>query len=851
MDSFPKIKKEFEKRRSELFFKKELLENSYRFCVAYSSLVEEFIFKAVRFKKNNLALACAGSFCRRELSPFSDIDIMFISPLIEENEEEIKEIVANLWDCGVEASHTVREYSDIEKYVKDDLHTFTQFFETRFLGGDESVYVEWQRRLLNSLTDDHIKELIYEFFNDIENRYQKYGSSAKALEPNVKLTAGGLRDLQSVEWMYSLRYKTLLANPIETAQAEDFIKILIDSGVSSPTECAAVLKSYEFILNIRNRLHLIGYQRNDRLEFDAQEKIAKEFGYKGDLVSRDLMKRYFDSANIILRFSRTMRRRFDEEISNPLSDYLAVQLDHEFLLKEKTISALNKSELDLPEILKAFYYRGVYSGSFDESLRNAVIESCRKLKESPASTKNIAYFREILRMTKNVGDTLHNMNELGALESTLPIFKDMIGFFQPGVYHCYTADEHTLIAIKNVEKLWGKETLLGKIFTGLKNKEILYLAILLHDIGKPHSLSGHEIIGAELAATAMHRLGYSGEEIKLVSSLVKNHLLMEQTAFRRNLSDPETLNNFISNFNSLEELDMLYLLTYADLSAVNIMVWTQWKSDLLEELYRKSREMIGAQISGEELLLLKTFNGEKKFGDASKDLREHIESINEFGYTQHFTEKEIESHYSEILKGSSISVFFKESGGYTNITIITYDQESILSKLCGALSINDLNIHDAKIFTRKDGVVIDSFNVTEFRTNMPVPSDKYEIIKEYLTNVVEGSIELNSEFNRMKSKWKRIERKFFKRTGKINVVFEEHEKYTIIDVFSPDRIGLLYKITKKMNDLGLSIYIAIIATKADDVVDTFYLLDRSGRKIAQSNYEFIKQQLIETIKEMM
>jgi [protein-PII] uridylyltransferase len=354
----------------------------------------------------------------------------------------------------------------------------------------------------------------------------------------------------------------------------------------------------------------------------------------------------------------------------------------------------------------------------------------------------------------------------------------------------------------------------------------------------------------------MNRLGYSEEEIELVTFLVRNHLMMEQIAFRRNLNDPETLNNFTANFPSLKHLDLLYLVTYADLSAVNPAVWTSWKAELLSELYLKAKSMVVEQMTGEELLMSSTYIIPKEISKHSKSIseknvREHIDAMNDIAYVYQFSDKEIAQHVEEIQKGDALSALFNELTDFTNITVITNDSPSLLSRLCGVLSINDANIHDAKIFTRKDGIVIDSFNVTDFRTHKRIDKGRYSKIEQDLKAVVAGMLQLNQEFAKMKSKWWRIESKFFKRSGKVKVSFERHEKYTIIDVFSPDRLGFLYTVTSKMNQLGLSIYFAKIATKGDDIADAFYVLDRQGKRISPNDYDFIKSEIISAINQIL
>jgi [protein-PII] uridylyltransferase len=851
-----KIRQDFRGKKEQLFSKYPGKLESLKFSLEYSLLVEEFIRALAHNGKYNFALASAGSFSRRELSPFSDIDLMFITGSVPENEKDIVELVTRLWDNGIEVSHTVREFSDIHKFIESDLHTFTQFFETRFLLGSDKIYLLWNDILLDSVTEELKARLIHEMIEDIGQRYIKYDESPKILEPNVKLSAGGLRDFQAVEWMYMLMNKILLNKQNETTQAESFIHQLNVDSYVTPKECARLYDSYNLIITVRNILHTISNQKNDRLEHKDQKKIAEMFYHSENALS-SFMNEYYEAANVVNRFSKSIVKKFNEELTNPLPDSLSIEVDDDFVIKAKTISFTGENELTLSSILRGFYYKGLYGARFDELFRERIIETVERLElKISYETESSVFFREILKLPRNVGQTLSVMNELGVLKVFLPEFKDMIGFLQHGVYHFYTADEHTLMTIKNVEKLEREHSQLGRLYSSLKDKEILYLGLLFHDIAKPINVSGHEIIGAEVAAGIMFRLGYSEEEIERVSFLVKNHLLMEQVAFRRNLNDPETLNNFASKFNSTDELNLLYLVTYADLSAVNPAVWTSWKSDLLSELYRKTYAMLEEKISGEEFLISSTYvipgDISRHSDSISEDhVQEHIDSINDIAYAQNFTEKEIARHVEEIQKGVTISTSFKELNGFTNVTVITNDFPSLLSKVCGVLSINGVNIHDARIFTRKDGIVIDTFNVTDFNTGKKINKEKYAKIRKDMKAVISGLLQLSTEFAKMKSKWWRIETKLFKRSGKVKIEFENHEKYTIVDVFSPDRLGFLYQVTNRMNQLGLEIYFAKISTRGDDIVDSFYVLDASGKKIFPSDYDLIRTELTQSISQIL
>ena len=856
MNSTDTITNSYLKRKEKLFRQHHKQTDSLNFSLEYSLLVEEFIRSLAGRKGYKFVLASAGSFSRRELSPFSDIDLIFIADSVEENEEDLSNLVKMFWDNGIEASHTIRDFADIDKFLLSDLHTFTQFFETRYLLGSNAIYNRWNKALLNSLTSEVIVKLLNSLFEDFRLRYDKYGDSPKVLEPNVKLSAGGMRDFQAVEWMYIFKNKALLDKQNETTQAEAFIHTLINDKITSKEECKRLLNSYKLILAIRNLLHLSLNQRNDRFEFNSQKKVAKIFGYKESELTQ-FMRKYFEASNALNRFSKSMIKKYKDELTKPVPSSLAIVLDDDYKLTGKIISYQGTDKLSFSDILRAFYYRGLHSARFDESLRIAIIErveSADNLEVSEATSS--VFFREILKLPRNVGQTLSVMNELGVLATFMPEFGELNGFLQHGVYHNYTTDEHTLMTIKNIEKLSKDTSQLGLIYNKLRDREILFLALLFHDIAKPIDIAGHEIIGAEMASSIMHRLGYSEEEISTVSFLVKNHLVMEQIAFRRNLNDPETLNNFTSIFNSIEELDLLYLLTYADLSAVNPAVWTNWKSDLLAELYQKSYAMLKEQISGEELLISGISVLPKDISRLSDHIteslaKEHIDSINDIGYMQQFTVKEITAHIEEIRKGTKLSVLFKDLNGFTNITVITKDFPSLLSKLCGVLAVNDVNIQDAKIFTMKDGIVIDTFNVTDFRSHHKVEKERYGKIEQDLKRVVVGLLQLGKEVATMKSRWWRIESKLFKRSGQVKIEIERHEKYTILDVFSPDRLGFLYQVTSKMNELGLNIYFAKISTRGDDIVDSFYVLDRNNKKISPDDFEFIKSELKEAISQIL
>lgn len=840
--------------RENLFTLSSITNNTLQVCLEYSIEIENFIRKSCAHKKFQFAIASGGSFARRELSPFSDIDLIFIVANDHDCGEDVSNLLNSFWDAGVEVSQVTRDVSDIEKFFRNDLHSFTQFFETRFIAGNHKLYNDWQNHFLKFLSIENYKTLVTQLLHDAELRRKKFGSSPKEVEPNTKNSCGGLRDIQLIEWLHFLESRIVIDKQAESTQIENFINVLREDKIFSVEEIGKIFSSYNFILKVRHLLHMHHKRKADRLEADDQIFLAKQLHYiNGDFLP--FMKDYFAAANVISRFSKSYIKRAKKNLAGSLPDVLTEQLDDEFFQKGGRINAHISDTLTISHILRAFYFRGIKNLSFDENLRSMIIDSIQKLQPQEIFISSV-FFREILKLDGNVGETLASMHELGVLGAYIKEFGELTGFIQHGVYHTYTADEHTLMTIKNVEQLKDDSTVLGKIFNSLKSKEILFLALLFHDIAKPSSVAGHEIVGAETASSVMSRLGYGDEEISEVCFLVKNHLLMEQVAFRRNLNDPETLNIFCAKFNSSNQLDLLYLLTYADLSAVNPALWTSWKHELLNELYRKAKEMLDQKISGQEMLMASSSVIPQEISKHSTiisddHVQSHIHAMNDDGYISHFSEEEIARHIEEIIAGEPVSVLFKELENFTNITVISKDFPALLSKMCGALLINDANIHDAKIFTRKDGIVIDNFNVTDFRTNLPLEKVRHDKIREDFIAVITGMIQLSKEIKKHKSKWWRIENKFFKRPGQVKIKFEDHEKFTIIDVFSPDRLGLLYKITRELNELGLNIYFAKIATRGDEVADAFYVLDRKMKKASSNFLKLIEAHLIEAIEQII
>ncbi|MCK5571787.1 MAG: HD domain-containing protein, partial [Bacteroidetes bacterium] len=465
------------------------------------------------------------------------------------------------------------------------------------------------------------------------------------------------------------------------------------------------------------------------------------------------------------------------------------------------------------DLFDAFVLAGERNLDMGFRLRGAIERSLHLITpEQTTSPELAARFRALLR-TDRVAATLRDMNDLGVLGRYIPEFARLVAFFQHNVYHYYTADEHTLIALANAERLRVGEGLLHEVFLGLPRTDVLYSSILLHDIAKPLGVADHEVTGVEVAREFLERIGMS-EVFPDVAFLIRHHLLMEQVAFRRNVHDPTTIREFAAKFDRPEWLDYLFVLTYADLSAVNINVWTEWKFAILRELYRGAAEIVRRQLRGAEVDAFHQEQREATIGqlvDALGDgfsreaVENHLRGMQSDAYVAVFTEKEIGTHLREANRGVPLSTLFSHVEGYTEVTVVARDAPFALSKFCAVLAANDANIFDANIFTRHDGMIFDRFRVADAVSKRSLDHHVCQKIREDMMGLMQGDTDAQELFNAHHRKWKRRPKAPVNPTIRMDVEFEETDKYTIIDVYAPDSVGFLYRVTETISHLGLDI----------------------------------------------
>lgn len=810
------------------------------------------------------AIVALGGYGRVELCPKSDIDIMF---LVENKSNGVENVVVEffqkLWDESINIGHSFRTIKDCLELFEFDFESWASILEARFVYGDTELYNRFIQQVRSKALSRDSEKFISGIIEGNRIRHEKYGNSIKLLEPNVKKSAGGLRDIHTLLWLFKSTNPDFWNLPSDKSACKSMLELMHAKKIISDEQFNLTLKAFEFILRTRIELHFDTEGTTDVLDFNVQEKISRGLGYKdegGVKAVEIFMRDYYLNARAIYSLNKFFVSKFKEKFEP--QDFGEIEvIDSNFSIRNGRKIFLNfgKKFLTPVEIFTAFLHRCKFGVDFDEELKDAIMKSSERFNFENEDEVN-KIFLKILNSHYNVASTLELMNELGILGKYIPEFGNLTGLFQHSVYHFYTVDEHTLKAIGNAENLTDDDSNLGDIFRNLQRRDILYLAILFHDSGKAIKVEGHSKIGAEMARNFLQKIKF--DAIDDVCFLVENHLLMEQTAFRRNFYEPETLFNFASKFYKSDLLDMLYILTYADLSAVNPEVWTSWKAQLLEELYFVSKPIVENKLTLDEVYRLVEERTNKRIESiiaslSDKISREIVENhfenlIEDDSYLSVFSDVEIEEHIKKIVETSEkkVDVVFKKMEGYTEITVITKDAPFVLASICGVLSANDANIFDAKIFTRKDGIVIDKFRVFDYISGLELSQTQCKKIEKDLNDVFNGLVDLDEIFEKHRRKWKRrIEST--KKDVKIAVEFEDSKDYTIIDVFAPDSLGFLYKVSRKISELGLNIYFAKIATRTDGIVDSFYVLDLSGRKICDEKFkEKIKEEILNVIYEL-
>ncbi|MBU5637374.1 [protein-PII] uridylyltransferase [Geomonas sp. Red69] len=811
-------------------------------------------------KSGQLALIAVGGYGRRELNPYSDLDLLF---LYSGKDSKVVEEAANrllyfLWDLRLDVGYSVRTIADCVDMAANDVTVKTALLDSRLLIGSDHLYGELKKMMVTQVLAKRSDAFINEKLEELRKRREKYGSSVYILEPNIKEGEGCLRDLHTAMWVAKIKYKV------------DEPRELVIKGVLSEEELGMYYSSLSYLWRIRNELHYLAGRKNDQLTFEAQTSIARFFGYedKGKtLAVEQFMQDFYLHANRVEHFSSLLITKCSQREDStrkilgyftrrPVGDGFYV-MKGELVVPDETV--VDKDPVRLIKIFEHAQKQGVALALGTKTLiRNSldlVNDKFRRSKEANAS------FFNILQSEKKVYDTLQQMHHLGFLNRFIPEFERIYCKVQHDVYHIYTVDTHTLFAVEELAKLWRGEhkttlPLLTQLAMEVDKRWLLLLAVLLHDVGKGGG-GGHAELGAELSKTIARRMGLSKEDSERLQFLVRQHLLLAHIAQRRDLHDERMIIQFARQMEKSENLKMLYLLTYADIKAVGPEVWTEWKALLLQELYEKAFQVLERgdfklEASGDRVRRVKrtVFDllADDYPGQLIKDELQALTTRHLLSYAPEIIAGHVRTLLALPSKLLVLQVSHEVEKGYTNCTVCTFDIPGLFSMITGVMAANGMNILGAQIHTNTNEKVLDILQVNSPQGFVITEESRWARFESDLRQVLEGKVRVGQLVAKRHRPSILTEKAKPTVPARVEIDNEVSSDYTVIDIYAHDKVGLLYSITSTLTRLGLYIGVSKISTKVDQVADVFYVKNIFGQKISEpGKLEEIRKELLAAV----
>lgn len=792
-------------------------------------------------KGEETAIVAVGGYGRGELNIRSDIDLMLlysgkISPYIEKLTQRILYV---LWDTGLDVGFSIRSIKECIKLVEDDIKTKTAALDARFIAGERSIFDDMTRRLSKEVfREKAIDSFIKEKLEEERIRHIKYGGSIYILEPNVKEGEGGLRDIHTALWIAKVQHNI------------EGMDILADKGLLIPDAVVRLKASIDFLWRVRNELHFECKKKMDQLTFDHQERMAKPFGFedtKDSLAVEKFMHQYYQHASNISYFSSLIISRcLHGTISSLPKRYVTEKIiDSNFKICNGTLTLSNERVFeDSPkDIMRTFEYCQKFNIEMDNFTKESIIKNRSMVDDNFRTSIDVGNsFLNILKSGKAF-EILQEMHKLRLLERYIPEFGDITCRVQHDMYHIYTVDIHSLFAVRELERLRSAEYkkeffLLATIMEEVKKPELLVISVLLHDIGKSMG-KGHAEKGADLISKICLRIGISHEDIATIKFLVKNHLILADTAQYRDLHDERLIIDFAKTVGDTERLNLLYLLTFSDVRAVGPEVWNQWKATLFQELYFKALTVI-------ERGTFEVEEAKEKIPEIMKDvaklLEKEIASQLVEDYFQLLPDRYFLSNSVDIiaehvrlvqqLSGHPYVMRVKQNieRQYTEVLVCTLDVHGLFSRITGVMAANNINILGAQINTLKNGIVLDILQVNSIMGDLITDEKKWANTEKDLSDVLTGRTPVERLVTKRGASILDKKAKPKVRT-QVEIDNEVSDTFMVIDIHTQDRIGLLYTITSTLSKLGLYIHIAKITTKGEAALDIFYVKDIFGQKI--------------------
>jgi [protein-PII] uridylyltransferase len=856
--------------RAEIGARHDAGEGGLAVVAAYTDAIDQllaFVFTAAstdylsrhpRINQRCTAVGLGG-YGRGELNPSSDIDLLFLYPWkVNPYVETVAEVcLYALWDAGLEVGHAMRNIRECARLAPRDMKVLTALLDARHLTGDTGLYAEFEQAMLDEVWGEHPTRFYKEKLAESSERHRKTGDSVYLLQPQLKEGPGGLRDLHTALWMAKMKFKV-----------RDF-RALIAVGVVTERDIAELETALDFLWRVRNAMHLATKSHQDQLTFELQDRLAPTLGYPaGKPGVEAFMRAYYGHAATVARFAESVVARC-VATTEPYRRSAPRVIRDGMRIQGRTLSVTDR-ELFAREpaaIVGVFAEAQRHGVTISPATRELVRESVPLLRAAHAQPAVAEALLAILTAHGHVYETLFEMHRLGVLTAAIPEFGNLDCLIAHDPFHIYTVDQHSLIGVRELERLRTREfakthPLLTEVMHEVPRPELLFLGMIFHDVGKGHG-HDHSGRGARMMQDIGVRLGLNEDERAACEFLVQQHLYMSHLAQRRDLADDNLIADFCRTVGSVDNLQRLYLLTYADMRAVGPGVYNNWRDSLLTELYVRAKEFFElGRVSPEDRAAraarIQARVVKKARPEARPALRRFFEAMPD-GYFVSTPEEMLASHGTlrqdleareeagEMPALATLRTHFSERD-FTEFAVCTRDRPGLFSRLSGVLAANGMNILAARIATSNDGVALDAFRISNGGVTEQDDS-RWERVERTLRDVLAGKVDIEELVSRSQRP-SILSRKRRPMPTTIDIDNQVSRDYTVLDVSTADRVGLLFTITNCLYHLWLEIHLAKITTMVDQVLDVFYVTDNEGRKIEDpERLEIIRRELLRALEQ--
>jgi [protein-PII] uridylyltransferase len=831
--------------------------HGHELLTKHTGLVDRFIidrFKtsaAVEKAGNGIALIALGGYGRQELYPFSDIDLLLLHERKVKKfmQEAAESILYPLWDAGFEVGHSVRTVKDAVSFAREDFIFQVSLLDARLLVGSEDLHQELLKLYRKKVLDGGREQFVRTMDRLCAERRQKYGAHAYLLEPNIKEGRGGMRDIQAMLW---------------TAKAVFGLNGLADlehAGLLTAEERQSFAAAWDMLAKARNRLHYLSRRHNDQLFFEHQEEMAAAFGCQdqdGLLGVEHFMRQVYQQFQTVAVTTNLFFEQVHENLGLTGKSAKEQELEPDIAVRAGTLR-LAVTDAGLAErpfmLMRLFLQAGRSNLPIHHRSRQLVSRNLHLAdKEFRASKRTAKAFASLL-LSGNAPPALEAMLETGLLPAYIPEFAKVESLAQHDLYHIYTVDRHQIQTVGELDQLRQSEP---ELFAGLTAPHLLYLAALLHDIGKGQR-ADHSLLGADKAAAVAARMGYAAEDQETLAFLIRRHLFLPENALRRDLSDRDFIREAAEMIGSTERLIMLHLLSVADSKATGPSAWSDWKASLMTDLFLKLRACLeaGCTVAAEH-------DAQAAQGEAwlrgqvrslllpEERLRIGVEEL-PADYLTSFTPESVVRHLrlhrdQAALLQQKVLLFPEEQHGSWPLLMLCQDRQGLLAKLCGVLALHNLSVLAARIFTWPDGTVVDALDLLP-QAEISFAEQDWRRLESDLNRAVNYRLDVGFQLH---SKLERLGhvRRVQQTRNEALISNEVSRDYTVIEVYGGERPGALYQLTQTLSDFRLNIHRARIATEVEQLIDIFYVTAESRSKVEdQALLEQVRHALLHVIRE--